>query len=107
MTDTDTQPHRSLASPAGEEGRRHASIAPSTRTRIRQSRSESTEAQVSLLPPDAAAIIHLVRENLRLLRDLVTRYEVGWLDVPELPATADARPRTGSAPTLVRTVRSP
>jgi DNA repair protein RadC len=36
--------------------------------------------QITLLPPDAAAIIHLVRENLRVLRELVQRYEVPWLD---------------------------
>ena len=33
--------------------------------------------QISLLPPDAAAILHLVRENLRLLGELASRYEVG------------------------------
>ncbi len=38
------------------------------------------ERQISLLPPDAAAILHLVRENLRLLAELVTRYEVGHVD---------------------------
>ncbi len=32
--------------------------------------------QVSLLPPEAASILHLVRENLRLLADLVSRYEL-------------------------------
>lgn len=37
----------------------------------------STDArQINLLPPDAAALIHLVRENLRLLKDLVARYEI-------------------------------
>jgi DNA repair protein RadC len=35
--------------------------------------------QVSLLPPDAAALLHLVRENLRLLGELARRYEVGLL----------------------------
>ena len=39
------------------------------------------ERQISLLPPDAASILHLVRENLRLLAELVSRYEVGRLDV--------------------------
>ncbi len=38
------------------------------------------ERQISLLPPDAAAILHLVRENLRLLAELVSRYEVGRLE---------------------------
>jgi len=33
--------------------------------------------QISLLPPDAAALLHLVRENLRLLAELVARYEIG------------------------------
>lgn len=33
--------------------------------------------QITLLPPDAAAILHMVRENLRLLAELVSRYEVG------------------------------
>ncbi|MFN8472145.1 MAG: JAB domain-containing protein [Anaerolineae bacterium] len=32
--------------------------------------------QISLLPPDAAALLHLVRENLRLLAELAVRYEV-------------------------------
>ena len=36
-----------------------------------------------ILPPDAAAIIHLIRENLRVLRELVQRYEVPWLDAVE------------------------
>lgn len=39
------------------------------------------ERQVSLLPPDVAGLLHLVRENLRLLGELASRYEVGWLDV--------------------------
>lgn len=38
--------------------------------------------QISLLPPDAAAVLHLVRENLRLLADLAGRYEVGTFDPP-------------------------
>lgn len=38
--------------------------------------------QLSLIPPDAAALLHLVRENLRLLAELVTRYEVGRLEAP-------------------------
>lgn len=37
--------------------------------------------QISLLPPEAAALVHLVRENLRLLAELVNRYEVGSLSV--------------------------
>ena len=37
----------------------------------------SDTRQVTLLPPDAAALLHLVRENLRLLAKLATRYEVG------------------------------
>ena len=32
--------------------------------------------QMSLLPPDAATLLHLVRENLRLLAELATHYEV-------------------------------
>jgi DNA repair protein RadC len=39
--------------------------------------------QVSLLPPDGAALMHLVRENLRLLAELVNRYEIERLE----PAT--------------------
>jgi DNA repair protein RadC len=35
--------------------------------------------QVSLLPPEAASLLHLVRENLRLLAELSARYEVGHL----------------------------
>jgi DNA repair protein RadC len=37
----------------------------------------SDPRQIKLLPPDAAAIVHLVRENLRILTDLATRYEIG------------------------------
>ncbi len=37
--------------------------------------------QISLLPPDAAELLHLVRQNLRLLAELVDRYEVGRLGV--------------------------
>jgi DNA repair protein RadC len=36
--------------------------------------------QVSLLPPDGAALVHLVRENLRLLAELVNRYEIERLE---------------------------
>jgi DNA repair protein RadC len=39
-------------------------------------------AQLSLLPPDAAAVLHLVRENLRLLADLAARHEAPALDPP-------------------------
>jgi DNA repair protein RadC len=47
--------------------------------------------QISLLPPDAATLLHLVRENLRLLAALAGRYEV-----------------SGHSPTLDRlTVRRP
>lgn len=38
--------------------------------------------QLSLLPPDAAALLHLVRANLPLLAELVARYEVGRLEAP-------------------------
>ena len=35
--------------------------------------------QVSLLPPEAAAALHLIRENLRALHGLAQHYEVAWL----------------------------
>lgn len=35
--------------------------------------------QISLLPPDVATLLHLVRENLKLLADLSGRYEVSGL----------------------------
>ena len=38
--------------------------------------------QLSLLPPEAACLLHLVRENLRLLAELVARYEVGRVGAP-------------------------
>ncbi len=44
-------------------------------------RSSQEKQQVSLLPPDAAGLLHLVRENLRLLGHLAHRYEVGLLEV--------------------------
>ena len=37
------------------------------------------QRQVSLLPPDAAAALHLIRENLRALHGLVQHFEVAWL----------------------------
>ena len=40
--------------------------------------------QITLLPPDAAALLHLVRENLRLLAELATHYEV-----PQTTAAGD------------------
>ncbi|HEX5505314.1 MAG TPA: JAB domain-containing protein [Thermomicrobiales bacterium] len=40
------------------------------------------DRQVSLLAPDAATLIHLLRENVRLLRALVERHEVGRLAPP-------------------------
>lgn len=42
-------------------------------------------APISFLPPEAAATLHLVRENLRLLADLTARYEAGHLDAPRHP----------------------
>jgi DNA repair protein RadC len=36
-------------------------------------------------PPPDAAVLHLVRENLRLLADLTARYEAGRLDAPRHP----------------------
>ncbi len=56
--------------------------------------------QLSLLPPDAAALIHLVRENLRLLADLARRYEVPGLDAavhgPSLRRPADVAAYLGA-----------
>jgi DNA repair protein RadC len=43
----------------------------------------SDPRQVSLLPPDAASILHLVRENLRLLAQLTSTYEIGRADAPD------------------------
>jgi hypothetical protein len=45
---------------------------------------------ISFLAPEAAATLHLVRENLRLLAALTRRHEVGRLEAPE--ATAPPRP---------------
>lgn len=43
--------------------------------------------QVSLLPPEAAILLHLVRENLRLLGELTKRYEIdGVAPTPDGPA---------------------
>lgn len=48
--------------------------------------SRSTDRhQVSFLPPEVASIIHLVRENLRLLSDLNQRYEVAKECSPDRP----------------------
>jgi DNA repair protein RadC len=43
-------------------------------------RGRGDPRQVSLLPPDGAALVHLVRENLRLLAELVNRYEIERLE---------------------------
>ena len=51
------------------------------------------DRQISLLPPDGATILHLIRENLRLLGGLTARYEVPGLGVspegPDLRGPAD------------------
>ena len=51
------------------------------------------DRQISLLPPDGATILHLIRENLRLLGDLTSHYEVPGLGVapegPDLRGPAD------------------
>ena len=39
-------------------------------------RRKVASEQITLLPPDAATLLHLVRENLRLLAELAVRYEV-------------------------------
>jgi DNA repair protein RadC len=44
--------------------------------------SPANSRQLSLLPPEPAALVHLVRENLRLLADLVNRHEDGQLESP-------------------------
>jgi hypothetical protein len=44
---------------------------------------------VSFLAPDAAATLHLVRENLRLLAALSRRHEVGRLEPSDAPVAAD------------------
>lgn len=40
-------------------------------------KGSSDARQISLLPPEAATLLHLVRENLRLLGELTSRYEIG------------------------------
>ena len=47
---------------------------------------------ISFLAPEAAATLHLVRENLRLLATLSRCHEVGRLDAPEAPDTPRATP---------------
>lgn len=56
--------------------------------------------QVSLLPPEAASILHLVRENLRLLADLVSRYELA-------PPTQDPAERCLRGPAEVAAYLAP
>ncbi|HVA85581.1 MAG TPA: JAB domain-containing protein [Candidatus Saccharimonadales bacterium] len=48
--------------------------------------------QVTFLSPDSATLLHLVRENLRLLAELASTAEVALLD-----ATKDGRPVRGPA----------
>jgi DNA repair protein RadC len=52
-------------------------------------RTTPATSQASFLPPDAAALAHLVRENLRLLAELSQRYEVS--------RTAELEERSGFA----------
>ena len=49
----------------------------------------ATAQPISFLPPEAAATLHLVRENLRLLADLSARYEAGRLAAPDDAGTAE------------------
>ena len=60
----------------------------------------SNTRQISLLPPDAATLLHLVRENLRLLADLAGRYEVSGvtptLDRPTIRNPADVATYLGT-----------
>jgi hypothetical protein len=58
---------------------------------------------ISFLAPEAAATLHLVRENLRLLADLSRRYEVGRLERPDPP---DAPPDSPAAAPTGRAFRS-
>ena len=44
--------------------------------------------QISFVPPDGAVLLHLVRENLRLVAQLVTHYEVPGLLPPQSEANA-------------------
>jgi len=53
--------------------------------------AKTDRRQVQLLPPDAAALVHLVRENLRLLAELVSRYEIDRL-VPTIDGPAFRKP---------------
>lgn len=53
--------------------------------------STTDQRQVQLLPPDAAALVHLVRENLRLLAELASRYEIDRL-VPAIDGPAIRNP---------------
>ena len=56
--------------------------------------------QLSLLPPEAATLLHLVRENLRLLADLSGRYEISGLttttDGPTIRNPADVAAYLGT-----------
>jgi hypothetical protein len=56
---------------------------------------------VSFLAPEAAATLHLVRENLRLLAALCRRHEVGRLDAPDAPQ-ASPPPRASPERWVVR-----
>ena len=50
---------------------------------------------ISFLAPEAAATLHLVRENLRLLADLSRCHEVGRLDAPDAARPAPRQRRRG------------
>ena len=63
--------------------------------------SNSTSQQISLLPPDAATLLHLVRENLRLLAELSQRYEVAYA------SPTSETPRTVRRPTDVADLLGP
>jgi hypothetical protein len=60
---------------------------------------------ISFLAPEAAATLHLVRENLRLLADLSRRHEVGRLDRPDPPDAPPDSPALAPAGRAFRSAR--
>lgn len=78
----------------------------SSRARVR-TLAVRRRAPISVPPPDAAAALHLVRENLRLLADLTARYEAGRLDAPRHPPAGSPAALAFRSPRQVATYLGP
>jgi hypothetical protein len=86
---------RRLARPADSAG---SSRVPAVQRHAEGRAAGSADpGQLSFLPPDGAALLHLMRENLRLMAQLAIRYEVAGLTAAEGQAVLRIRSPAGVA----------